>query len=568
MAEKYWYGGANGHIGQWDFEGVAPSNLDVGGLQSIGDNRCGLPVTGHGLTAGDEFSLAGTTFLDGAHIAAEETTDNLLVIPLPYALESGTNGIVSGTQFTAYGLDLINNGVLPGMRLKLWDGSTLLGATYSGTNGIVSGTMFTASGVNFTNMGIEVGMTVKLTSVSIGVLGEFEITSITDASHLEIEDTGTSESGLAWEIEVRDEATWDGFEIITVPDAGHLQVEPTGLGQSGVTFEVIRGEAFDGTETVTPNVDSNWKLIDDGTNTTKPADGDVVHLNDRAFFDNEEKRYQDCTVNVDATGTGTPNLAGVFVSAGFNGNIGTSAAPLEINCQNNDVVVDGECSMHLKLSAGADTDAGCGRLVVNNEKANVYVSSLLNNATYVCLYDLLVCLKGYLWIRDNTAVGKVVSANYNCSIDGGIGIEDVKNNLPCSITAVKGEVLWRSKIDQIELFDAEFAWGADDMAEVANCPCNLLTIFSKSGEFIWQMADTNESVIKKFVLYAGNLTASQSVNSGYRKKIGTGTEVSELWPEATANLNSSSNNVLIAAGSKLESHGGTLIASSGSLLNW
>ena len=568
MAEKYWYGGANGHIGQWDFEGIAPFNLDLGGLESAGDNRCGLPATGHGLTAGDEFSLSGTTFLDGTHVAVEETTDDLLVLPLPYALESGVNGIVSGSQFTAYGLDLINNGVHPGMRLKLWDGSTLLGIKYGNDNGIVSGTTFVASGVDFTNMGIEVGMMVKLTSQATGLLGEFEITNITDASHLEIEDTGTAESGLYWEIQVHDEATWGGFEIIDVPDATHLQLEPTGLAQSGVTFEIIRAEIFNGTETITPNVDSNWMRIDDGSNTTKPADGDVVHFNDRAFFNIAEKRYQDCTVNVDAAGTGTPNLAGVFVSAGFDGIVGTASKPLEINCQSSDVVIDGESTLHLKLSAGADTDAGCGRLVVNNEKANVFVSSLLNNAANVCLYDLLVCLKGYLWIRDNCAVSKVVSANYNCSIDGGTGIEDIKNNLPCRITAVKGEIVWRSKIDQIELFDAEFAWGTDDMTEVSGCPCSLLTIYSKSGEFKWQMADTNESIIKKFVLYAGSLTASQAINSGYRKRIGTGSEVSELWPEATANLNSSSNNVLIAEGSKLESHGGTLIASSGSLLGW
>ncbi len=568
MAEKYWYGGANGHLGQWDFEGIAPFNLDVGSLESAGNNRCGLPATAHGLTAGDEFLLAGTTFLDGTHVAAEETTDDLLVLPRPYALESGDNGIVSGTQFTASGLDLINNGVQPGMRIKLWDGGTLLGATYSGTNGIVSGTTFTASGIDFNAVGVEIGMTVKLTSQSTGLLGEFAITHITDASHLEIEDTDTSESGLYWEIEARDEATWPGFEIIAVPDAGHLQLESTGLAQSGVTFEIIRGEVFDGTETVTPNVNSNWKLVSDGSNAAKPTDGDVIHFNDRAFYIQSTGKYQSCTLNVDAAGTETPNFAGLFVSAGFNGNIGSSTEPVEINCQNEDIVVDGESTLHLKLSAGADTDAGCGRLVVNNEKANVYVSSLLNDETNVCLYDLLVCLKGFLWIQNNCAVTQVVSANYSSYIDGGIGIETIRDQIPCLITAVKGEIIWRSKIKAIALFDAEFSWGDNNMVEVANYACNLLTIYSKSGQFLWQMADTGESVIKQFVLYAGNLIASQSTNSGYKKKIGTGTEISELWPDATANLNSSSNNVLIAAGSKLESHGGTLIASSGSLLGW
>lgn len=562
MAEKYWYGGAGNHKGEWDFEGIAPFTIDAGNLINV-SGLCGIGAVGHGLMAGDEITIAGTSTIDGTYSVHSSTTADIIVIDLPFFLLSGTNSIVAGTQWTAAGINLYTSGVEAGMRIKLFVGSTLLGAKYSGTNGIVSGTAFTASGVSFYDMGVEVGMTVKLTGI-----GEFAITAITDATHLEIEDTGTSQSGLTWEIEVRDEAVWGGFEIISVLDAGHLQLESTGLSQSGVTYEISRAETFDGTETVTPNVDSNWKLVADGTNTTKPADSDVVHFNDRAYYDTTAQRYQDCTINVDAAGTGTPNLGGLFVSAGFNGNIGTEAQPLEINCDGEDIVVDGECTLYLKLSAGAGADAGCGRLVVNNEKANVYASSFLNDATNVCLYDLLICLKGYLWIQDNCAVGEVVSANYSSFIDAGIGIENIKDGVLCSITAVKGEIVWRSKIDQVKLFDAEFSWGDEGMAEVVNCLCNLLTIYSKSGEFLWQMADTGESLIKQFVLYAGQLIASPLINSGYKKKIGTGTEISELWPDATANLNSSSNNVLIAAGSKLESHGGTLIASSGSLLGW
>lgn len=564
MAEKYWYGGVTNHKGEWDFEGIAPFNLDAAGRATdAGTGLSGLPATAHGLLAGDSVTIAGTDHFDGTHILNAATTENILVIPVAYTVLSGSNSIVAGTQWTAAGINLYTSGVQPGMRIKLWNGSTLLGAKYSGTNGIVSGTAFTASGVDFYAMGVEVGMTVKLTGI-----GEFAITSITDATHLVIEDTGTSQSGVTWEIQVRDEATWDGFEIISIIDSGHLQLESTGLSQSGVTYAIIRGETFDGTETVTPNIDSNWKLVADGSNASKPADNDVVHFNDRAYYDNTAQRYQGCTINVDSDGTGTPNLDGVFVSAGFNGNIGSEGQPLEINCDSEDIVVDGECTIHLKLSAGAGNDAGCGRLVVNNEKANVYVSSLLNDAANVCLYDLLICLKGYLWIQDNCAVGEVVSANYSSFIDAGVGIENIKDGNLCSITAVKGEIVWRSKIDQVKLFDAKFSWGDEDMTEVVNYACNLLTIYSKSGEFQWQMADTGESLIKQFVLYAGNLIASQSVNSGYKKKIGTGTEISELWPDATANLNSSSNNVLIELGSKLESHGGTLIASSGSLLGW
>jgi hypothetical protein len=567
MADKYWYGGVTNHRGEWEWEGISPFTIDAGDMINVG-GLCGIGAVGHGLMAGDEITIAGTSTIDGTYSVHSSTTANIIVISLPFFLLSGTNSIVSGTQWTAAGINLYTSGVEAGMRIKLWNGGTLLGAKYSGTNGIVSGTAFTASGVDFYAMGVEVGMTVKLTSVGSGYLGEFAITSITDATHLVIEDTGTPESGLIWEIQVRDPATWGGFEIISVIDAGHLQLESTGLSQSGVTYEVVRAETFDGTEVVTPNVDSNWKLVADGSNTTKPADGDILHFNDRAFYSVATQKYQSCTINVDGAGTGTPNLGGIFVSAGFNGTIGSQAVPLEINCQDGDIVIDGDCSLYLNLSAGADADAGCGRLVVNNEKANVYVSSFLNNETYVCLYDLFICLKGYLWILNDCAVSEVVSANYSSFINGGRGIEHVKDQRPCSITAVKGELVWRSKIDQIKLFDAEFAWGEVGMLPVVDYFCNLLTIYSQSGEFLWQMADTGTSLIKQFVLYAGNLIASATVNSGYQKKIGTGTEISELWPEAMANLNSSSNNVLIAPGSKLEAHGGTLIASSGSQLEW
>lgn len=488
MTEKYWFGGANHHKGQWDYDGIAPFNLNAGEATDGGTGLSGLPATAHGLYAGDEIVVAGTDNYDGTFILDTATTADKMVIPLAYTLESGTNGLMSGIQFTAAGIDLIANGVQPGMILRISNAP--------------------------------------------------------------------------------DPADDGDYVIDVIIDSWHLNVVAGTVASSGLTFQIIRPETFDGTEIVTPNVDSNWKRVADGTNASVPEDGDVLHFNDRAFYDTAAKRYQDCTVNIDGQGTGTPNLDGLFISAGFNGNIGTADTPLQINCQDDDIVIDGECTLYLKLSAGEGADAGCGRLVVNNEKANVTVSSLLNDEVNVCLYTLLVCLKGYLWIGDNCAVGQVVSANYNCSVDGGIGIEDVKNQTPCSVTAVKGEVVWRSKIDQIELFDAEFAWGTNDMAEVSGYTCNLLTIYSKSGEFIWQMADTGESIIKKFVLYAGNLTASPTANSGYRKKIGTGTEISELWPEATADLNSSSNNVLIAEGSKLESHGGTLIASSGSLLGW
>jgi hypothetical protein len=567
MAEKYWYGGAVNHKGDWSFGGIAPFNLNAGRTLNV-NGFTGLPASGNTLTPGDPITITGSGLCDGTYNVDASTTADTIVLPIPYSIISGTDSLVMGTQWSAAMIDLHASGVQPGMKLKLWDETdTLIGITLSGTDGLANGTAFSAAMVDFT-LCVQPGMKVKLWGSAGTFLGEFAIISIVDAATLEIEDTGLSQAGLHWEIQVRDPATFEGFSIISVIDSGTLEVEQTCRGESGLRYEIVRSETFDGTETVTYNGGSNWKHISDGTNAPKPVDGDVIHFNDRAYFLDSENKYQGCTINVDAQGTGTPNLAGVFVSAGFNSSIGSASKPLEVNCQGKDVVVDGPCKVYLRLSAGEAADAGCGRLVVNNDKASVFVSSYLNNVEHVCLYDLLVCLKGALWIRDNAAVKNILAANYNAIIDGGIGIEDVKNGTLCSITAVKGEITWRSKLDQVELFDAKFAWGDYGMVEVTDYACNLLTIYSKSGEFMWQMADSGYSVIKKILLYAGNLTASQAVNSGYQKRIGTSSEISELWPDAVANFNSSSNNVLIAPGSKLEAHGGTLIASCGSLLGW
>ena len=73
------------------------------------------------------------------------------------------------------------------------------------------------------------------------------------------------------------------------------------------------------------------------------------------------------------------------MSSGFNGNIGSDAEPLEINCHVQDIVIDGGCTMYLKLSAGTGADAGCGRLVVNNEKANV---SKVPNLKYITVGEI------------------------------------------------------------------------------------------------------------------------------------------------------------------------------------
>jgi len=568
MAEKYWYGGAVNRKGDWSFGGIDPFNLDAAGILNV-NGLVGLPALGHRLTPDDPITISGSDNFDGTYSVHAATTADIIVLPIPYSVLSGVDSLVMGTQWSAALIDLYAADVQPGMKLKLWDETdNLIGIALSGTDGVANGTTFSAAMVDFT-ISVQPGMTVKLwNNYDSTFLGEFSIISILDAATLQLEETGLSQAGLRWEIEIRDPARFEGLSIIEVVDSGTLRIEHANIGASGLRFEIIRSKTFDGTETVTYNGDSNWKLVADGSNTAKPADGDIVHFNDRAYYLTSENKFQGCTLNVDAAGTGTPNLSGIFVSAGFNGDIGSAPGPLEINCHQKDIVIEGDCTLHLKLSAGTEADAGCGRLVVNNEKANVYVSSLLNNELNVCLYDLLVCLKGFLWVEDNCAVGQILSANYNSSVDGGVGIENRKDGTLCSISAVKGDIIWLSRIDHLELFDAKFAWGSSGMQTVTDYGCNLLSIYSKSGEFLWQMADNGQSLIKRMVLYAGNLITSQAVNSGYRKQIGTGTEISELWPDATANLNSSSNNVSIAAGSKLESHGGTLIASSGSLLEW
>jgi len=79
-----------------------------------------------------------------------------------------------------------------------------------GTNGIVSGTQFTASGVDFDVSQVTAGNMIWLESVDGSIKGTFEVVSVTDSTHLSVSQIRAdasdaaipigSGSGLTWRI--------------------------------------------------------------------------------------------------------------------------------------------------------------------------------------------------------------------------------------------------------------------------------------------------------------------------------------------------------------------------------
>ena len=160
-----------------------------------------------------------------------------------------------------------------------------------------------------------------------------------------------------------------------------------GNGDSGHTGEWDWDDPGD-------NADSNWRLCATDVGCAKPADTDVVYVDSRAYYDTANSRRQDINDGMTAAETGTPDLAGFIVGKGYNGIIGTADEYLEIEADGYDIIVNGPATLYLKLSAGAGADADCGRLIVTNSEATVYLKSLENDDTNVGLFAEIVALAG------------------------------------------------------------------------------------------------------------------------------------------------------------------------------
>ena len=325
------------------------------------------------------------------------------------------------------------------------------------------------------------------------------------------------------------------------------------------------GETFAGTETITAV--SNWKLVADGTDTAKPAASDVVYFNNRAADNATTGKKQSANVNISGTDTGTPDLGGLYVASTFTGDIGTSTEYLEIEADGDDVILEGTGTTYLKLSTGTGTDADIGRLVVNNAAGTVYLASLENDGANVGLYALVLVFSGTVYLDAGCAITKLIVLSANSTVVASTGITNVLTSTDAVIVVKDGSVTWDSPFNTIDLYAGRFNWGSDGMTATAGLDGTLLTIYP-SARFNWQTADTATSILKQFIAYGGTIDASRSINSGYAKEIGSGSELSEIWTGATVKLNNGNRNITIAAGSDIESFGGTLVPPAGSIIDW
>jgi hypothetical protein len=333
-----------------------------------------------------------------------------------------------------------------------------------------------------------------------------------------------------------------------------------------VIVATYAAENFAGTETVKST--SNWKLASTGADTAKPADGDIIYFTGRAYDNPTTAKKQSADENIDATGTGTPDLAGLYISNDYDGDIGASDEYLELEADGDDIVFEGTGTMYFKLSNGTGADADCGKFVCNTPRGTVYLASLENDAGNVCLYAHVVAFSGRLYIDNGTAISTLTVTSRQAAVYGGSGCYRVKATAAYTdIYQIDGTINWNSHLDTLELYGGNFYWGTDGMTEIVSSEINLLKVY-EGAVFFWQMAAATASTIKQFILYGGQLTAAVEVATGYNKIIGTGTEISELWTGATLNLNNNNHNITITASSKIECFGGTLVPPAGALIDW
>jgi len=351
-------------------------------------------------------------------------------------------------------------------------------------------------------------------------------------------------------------SNYDGAEEIVSETADEVVITAT-----------YAAETFAGTETATSAVtDSNWKLCSDDSNTTKPAAADIVHIDSRAYKDSSDN-YQDIDTNCDGTGTGTPDLGGLYVRNN-NSIIGTSSEYLEIECSGGDIIFEGTGTLYLKLSAGTGNDADCQRFVINTATGTAHLASLENDDTNVGLFADVIGLAGDLYIDDDCAVAALKSLGPNLTVYGGTGILDDKADTYCTITQSDGVIYWDSTFATVNRYGGTFYWGTDLAAAETSMNGALLYQVPGAGNFFWQCKALS-SQLNQFLVYGGKVNARGPLNSEYPKQIGSaGNEISEIWPGGEVDLDNGMENIEFGGTSAIENHGGKLVVPAREQVSW
>ena len=336
-----------------------------------------------------------------------------------------------------------------------------------------------------------------------------------------------------------------------------------------VITETYAAETFGGSETVTSaETESNWRLCSDDSETTKPADADVVYCDRRAALNSTTNKRQSMDSHCAGSYSGTPDLAGLNIRSTFDGDIGSADYPWEFEADGFDVIVEGTGTYYFMLSSGTGTDADCDRFVINNKLATVYLSSLENDGANVGLWALVIGLAGTLYLSDDCAVTTIKVLSNDVTVYSGTGVYNDLSTTALTILMVGGTMYHDSAILAAEIYGGStFYWGTEIAAAVAGLDAGLIQLTADSRVY-WRCMDSTKSILEQFIAYGGTLDASQPINSDYAREIGDGAKDSEIWTEATVRLNAPGQAVTLASGSKIIGRGGKLYPPDGEELAW
>ncbi|HIJ70647.1 MAG TPA: hypothetical protein HPP87_04700 [Planctomycetes bacterium] len=324
---------------------------------------------------------------------------------------------------------------------------------------------------------------------------------------------------------------------------------------------------------------SNWRLCSDGSGCAKPADGDKIFIDNRAYYNTTDDRYQDIKDGMTGAETGTPNLALLRVAGNYDGNIGLAGEYLELEIHsgsNPQFIWEGAGVGYVMLSKGASADAICDLLIMNALGAYLYIKGKVNDASYKAEITKLINYAGNLNMAteadaDIIAPREVICNGANAVIIIGTGCEGLKtgDTFKTNFNLVKGTITSDSPIGDCEGYAGTFNWGTADSTPAADVDLTGLLTLWQDFTFNWRAHDTGTSELYQFKAYGGKLDASSAINADVPKQIGSGAgEISEIWPSAEVNLNSGLGNISFGSGSKIAFYGGTLKPSYGQEISW
>jgi hypothetical protein len=314
--------------------------------------------------------------------------------------------------------------------------------------------------------------------------------------------------------------------------------------------------------------DSNWRDPSTGNGVAKPATGDEIFIDNRAFFNSTlgtEGRYQDI-INGDQTGD--PNLLLFYVASNFDGNIGTSGVPIELGCASGSdgrFIFHGTGVAYFMITQGATADSEVTELIINSDGGTLYIKSEVNNGSYLCKLVKVLAYDGTLKIcteadADTIHIGDIIVINSTAVVTIGTLCKKTKtSNEYMNIQQINGILTSDSPIANYEGYAGTFNWGTS--GAVAQSDVNLYGNIKTFGSVNLICAPKNSGTanLLQFFAYGGTIDASQALNANIPKTIGSGSnEISEVYPGATVKLNNGNGNISFLGTSKIRIFGGSV----------